>query len=288
MVNLGPRFTGSPALEGWHDFMANKLSAAGLSVVREPIPIDWWLHKKYSLKLIENGVETDVPVASYVPYSGFTEEGGIVAQLADAGIGLPADFNGGALTGKIAFYEENLLPGKAAIFYATATYIHDPEMTLTPATDYKRASTSFLTPQEEASLTLAKSAGAVGAIISYEASAENAAGQYTPFLTSPGGSQGLPALYVDRATGSMIKARIATGASARLKLVVEKHAADSTDDIIATLPGATDEVMIVRMAAEIRTLTRVAASLDVTASNVLCAGMYTNSADPTGCTPKLP
>lgn len=42
------------------------------------------------------------------------------------------------------------------------------------------------------------------------------------------------------------------------------------------------------MAAEFRTLTRVAASLDATASNVLCAGMYTNSADPTGCTPKLP
>lgn len=174
-----------------------------------------------------------------------SEEGGIVAQLADAGIGLPVDFNGGALTGKIAFYEENLLPAKAAIFYATATYVHDPDMTLTPATDYKRASTSFLTPQEEGSLTLAKSAGAVGAIISYEASAENAAGQYTPFLTSPGGSQGLPALYVDRATGSMIKARTATGASARLELVVEKHAADSSDDIIATLPGATDEGMIV-------------------------------------------
>lgn len=243
MVNLGPRFTGSPAHKKWHEFMVKELTKSGLSIVREPIPLEWWLHKKYSLKLIQNGVETEVPVASYYPYSGSTPEGGIVAGLTDAGIGL--QFANAA--SKIAFYEEDMLPLTLALFYSTASYVHDPDGTMTPLTDFKRASVSFLTPQEQGqgSLALAKAAGAVGAIVSYEASYENAEGQYTPFLTNPGASQGVPALYVDRATGDMIKAKIAQGAQARLELVVEKHPGDFTEDIIATLPGMTDEVIIV-------------------------------------------
>jgi hypothetical protein len=245
MVGLGPRFTGSPALKSWHDFLAAQLSASGFGVVREPIPLEWWHHQKWSLKLIENGVETSVPVASFYPYSGSTPEGGIVGDLVDAGLGTPAEFNAGGVAGKIAFYQEDMLPTNASIFYAVATYLHDPDMTLTPLTDYKRAAISFLTPQETASLGSARDAGAVGAIISYEASAENAAGQYTPFLTNPAASQGVPALYVDRATGNMIKAKIALGARARLELVVEKHPNDTTDDIIATLPGTNPNEVIV-------------------------------------------
>ena len=245
MVALGPRFTGSPAHKSWHDFLAAQLTASGFGVVREPIPLEWWHHQKWSLKLIENGVETAVPVASYYPYSGSTPDGGIVADLADAGLGLPADFSAGNFAGKIAFYAEDMLPTTAALFYAVATYLHDPDMTLTPATDYKRAALSFLTPQELTSLGSARDSGAVGAIVSYQASPENAAGQYTPFLTSPAGSQGVPALYVDRATGDLVKAKIALGARARLELVVEKHPNDASDDIIATLPGINPNEVIV-------------------------------------------
>jgi len=245
MVNLGPRFTGSPALRQWHDFMASNLAGYGLEVQRDPLPIEWWHHRKWSLTLIENGVETPYPVSSYYPYSGSTPEGGIVADLADAGLGLPPDFLVGDFNGKIAFLEEDMLPLTAALFYSTATYVHDPDFTLTPVTPYRRASVSFLTPQEMTSLTSAAAVGAAGAIISYQASAENAAGQYTPFLTSPAGSQGVPTLYVDRATGDRIKARIAAGAQARLELVVDKYPGEFTDDIIATLPGSNpDEILI--------------------------------------------
>src|SRR5262249_44494617 len=107
-----------------------------------------------------------------------------------------------------------------------------------------RASISFLTPQEETSLTVAAGLGAVGAVVSYDASPENAAGQYTPFLSSPGGSAGVPTLTVDRATGNLIKQKIASGAQARLTLLVDQHPADPADDIVATLPGGSDEVII--------------------------------------------
>lgn len=252
MVALGPRFTGSPALKQFHEFLVAELTSYGFSVERLPRPIHWWLHKTWSLKLIENGVETAYPVAGYFPYSGSTPEGGIVAPLADAGLGLPQDFLAGDFEGKIAFYEEDMLPTNASLFYATATYVHDPDNTLTPATPYKRASLSFLTPQESTgttqegnSLANARTAGALGSIVSYEASFDNAAGQYTPFLTAPSELREVPTLYVDRATGDLIKAKIALGASARLELVVEKHPGDFTEDIIATLPGQTDEVLII-------------------------------------------
>jgi hypothetical protein len=252
MVALGPRFTGSPAHKDFHEFLVSGLESYGFEVTREPRPIDWWLHKQYSLKLIENGVETEYPVAAYFPYSGSTPEGGIVAALTDAGKGLPADFEAGDFDGKIAFYEEDMLPTNASIFYAEATYVHDPDNTLHPAYPYKRASLSFLTPQESTattqegnSLANARAAGALGSIVSYEATADNAAGQYTPFLTSPSTEREVPTIYVDRATGNAIKARIALGASARLELVVDKHPGDFTEDLIATLPGQTDEVLIV-------------------------------------------
>lgn len=244
MVDLGPRFTGSPAHQQWHEFMVKELTKSGLGIVRAPIPLEWWDHQKYTLHLIQDGVETKVPVASYYPYSGFTPNGGIVAELVDVGIGEP-EFAVANVAGKIAFYEEDMLPLTAALFFSTASYVHDPDLTLTPLTPYERASVSFLTPQEQTSLTLAKTAGAVGAIVSYDASYENTEGQYTPFLTNPGGSQGVPTLYVDRATGDMIKAKIAEGASARLELVVEKHPDAFTEDLIATLPGLTDEIIIV-------------------------------------------
>lgn len=245
MVALGPRFTGSPAHAAFSQFMARELQAAGLTVTREPRALEWWLHRKYSLHLTVAGVTTEYPVASYYPYSGSTPEGGITAAVADAGRGLPTDFTLGDFAGKIAFYEEDMLPLTAALFYATASYVHDPDNTLTPAEPYRRASVSFLTPQEMTSLGSARTAGAVGAIVSYDASFANAAGQYTPFLTAPSADREVPTLYVDRLTGNAIKAQIALGATARLELVVDKHPDGATEDIFATLPGMSDELLII-------------------------------------------
>lgn len=74
---------------------------------------------------------------------------------------------------------------------------------------YDRASIAFLAPQVE-SPGLARDAGAVGAIIALDYSAENAAGQFTPFQDPP---QGIPTVYVDQATGAMLRERVAQGAT---------------------------------------------------------------------------
>ncbi len=245
MVERGPRFTGSPALAAWHDFLAEELASYGLSVERDPMSLEWWHHHDYSLTLIVDGVETPIPVASFYPYSGYTPDGGVVGRLADAGAGLPQDFLLGDFSNTVVIYEEDQLPLTLALLYSTTSYVHDPDNTMTPATPYRRASVSFLTPQEQVSVGLARDAGAVAAIVSYDASAENAAGQYTPFLTNPADSQGLPTLYVDRATGDRLKAAIADGAQVRLELLVERDPDAETDIVIATLPGMRpDEVML--------------------------------------------
>lgn len=249
MVGFGPRFTGSPALKQWHDLVAAKFESLGLEVQREPMPIDWWDHQRWSLTLIEDGVETQVAVASYFPYSGHTPAGGVTAPLVDAGKGLPPEILLRNLEGRIAYFEADQVPTTLALFYPGASYVHDPDRTISPLTDYTRKSLSFLlVPQLLAapvgSLSYARQQGAAGAIISLQGSAENVAGQYTPFMGHPGSNYGVPTLYVDRATGDGIKAAIARGAEARLELVVQEHVADTTDDIVATLPGMTDEVMI--------------------------------------------
>jgi len=242
MVGLGLRLVANEPLAQWHDFLATELESLGLDVMREPVTVgEWYDHRTWSLTLIDNGTETDVPVASYYPYSGQTPEGGIVAEIADAGLGDTGAFNAGDFTGKIALIEQrsNSLP---IAFLSNPSYIHDPDQTFDPEEDFERASIAFLAPQAT-SPGRARSAGAVGAIIALGYSAENAAGQYTPFREAP---QDIPTIYVDQATGAMLRERAAQGATVRLELVVDVHESGTTDDIIATLPGrSSDELVIV-------------------------------------------
>lgn len=254
MVDLGPRYTGSDGLRRWHDFLAHQLAGAGLDVQREPVDIDWNFHKAWSLRLEADGEVIELPVASYFPYSGSTGPDGVTAPVEDVGQGLITDFSLADVDGKIAFFEVDMLPTTMGLFYANATYVHDPDMTLTPLTDYSKLSLSIITPQlsiigpeQTTSLYNAREGGAVGAIISLEATARNAAGQYTPFHHHPGDAYGVPTLYVDRATGDRIKRILAESESveATLELQVDEHRGALTDDIVATLPGQSDEVVIV-------------------------------------------
>jgi hypothetical protein len=252
MVGLGPRLDGSAALKSWHDFLAGELAAAGLDVQREPIDLDWWEHTSWSLTLVDDAGETSVPVAAYYPYSGGTPAGGVTGDIVDAGAGLLTDFELGDFRGKIAFVQFDLPPLRAGCFFLSASYIHDPDRTFTAFTDYKRAWTAILSPETSiidppftTSLRAASTAGAIGVIISFDGSFDNTRGQYLPFNGWPGNSAHVPALYVDRATGNRIKARIAQGVKARLKLCVQKHVGARTDDIIATLRGESDDEVII-------------------------------------------
>jgi len=92
-------------------------------------------------------------------------------------------------------------------------------------------------------LTQFQKAGAVGVILGWtDVSDANAADQYTPFSRPP---QGIPGLYVGRSTLDRLRAMAGTGAHATMVLEAETFPDTPTDTLIATLPGATDEVVIV-------------------------------------------
>ncbi len=250
MVELGPRLTGSPALDAWHDQLAHELEVMGLEVQREKVPVTWWDHQEWSLDLLDGDTAEPIELSSYYPYSGFTSEEGVTAEIVDIGKGLPQDFILNDVAGKIVFLEVDLLPLTLALFYGTASYVHDPDLNTTPLTDYTRMSLSILTPQlsilppeQTTALALAEMQGAVGAVISLQGSRDNVAGQYSPFHAGPGDHQ-VPAVYVDRETGDALKARLA-GKQANLRLIIEESTNEDMTDIIATLPGQSDEVVIV-------------------------------------------
>lgn len=254
MVELGPRLTGSPALDAWHDQLAGELEALGLQVQRETVPVTWWDHQEWSLDLLAGEGDPDdaepIPLSSYYPYSGFTPEEGVTAEIIDIGAGLPQDFILNDVAGKIVYLEVDLLPLTMGFFYTTASYVHDPDLNTTPLTDYTRMSLSILTPQlsilppkQITALELAEMQGAVGAVISLQGSRENVAGQYSPFHAAPGDHH-VPAVYVDRETGDALKAKMA-GKQATLRLLVEESTNEHMTDIVATLPGQSDEVVII-------------------------------------------
>jgi hypothetical protein len=93
-------------------------------------------------------------------------------------------------------------------------------------------------------LTKFQKARALGVILAWtDVSDANAADQYTPFSRPP---QGVPGLYVGRETGSKLKQLAANGAQATLTLEADVFPDTPTDTLLATLPGATsDEVIIV-------------------------------------------
>lgn len=245
MVDFGLRLVASPQLAAWIDYLVASFEGMGLQVDREPVevPGGWWDHTSWSLQLIEGSSETEVPVSAYRPYSGITPAEGIVAELADAGLGFPADFAMGDFVGKIALIQQPALPLTRGFLRTPATIVYDPDGEIPSNDPYNRAWTAILAPQAQ-SPARAQASGAVGAIVAWDYSAEAATGMYVPFQSTPA-SEVIPTLYVDRETGAMLRAKIASGASVRLTLRADVFSEGISEDIVATLPGQTDEVILV-------------------------------------------
>jgi hypothetical protein len=118
------------------------------------------------------------------------------------------------------------------------TYRYDPDHSIQETGDYKRAWTTLASIPR---LDPFKAAGAAGVVFALDASPANARGQYTPFIW---GYADLPALIVDRPTGAKLRAQAIGVPKARLVLTASLDNTKS-DSLVATLPGATDEVLVV-------------------------------------------
>jgi hypothetical protein len=266
MVFLGPRYTGSVPHHQYVGFLKDYLDQQpGVTTTVDPAqgPFPRWEadHRQCALSIAEgNGSFTALEVMSYFPYSGntsFLDGGALVAEMVDVGTGLPHDFAAGiatgSLRGKVGFLTMPRFRMTDAAGYPNY-YLDDPDHTMLPTDEWNTWALSILAPQALATPKLAQQAGCAALVVALEASRDCAMGQYISFLGATlvgdqaNGGPGLPILYVDYRTGELLRSRLSVLGShtvARLSLPATIDPAATTPELLAVLPGQTDEVVLV-------------------------------------------
>ncbi|HEX7136378.1 MAG TPA: M28 family metallopeptidase [Vicinamibacterales bacterium] len=233
MAKLGPKYTGNHAHAEFVEFLATSMKALGLDVARERYTFPRWDARRWSISIEPFGASAFRPaVTSYFPYSGHTSAAGVTGDLVYAGRN--PTFALDNVRGKIALVECPVNSRKFAELYQ-AWGVH-------PDGDHFPAETR---PARGpiADLTQFQKAGALAVILAWtDISDANAADQYTPFSRPP---QNIPGLYVGRDVGARLRALAATGAKATVVLEAETFADTLTDTIVATLPGASAEEVVI-------------------------------------------
>jgi len=234
MAKLGPKYTGNPAHATFVDSLAAELKKTGLDVARERYTLPRWDAKRWEIQIAPaSAASWKAPVTSYFPYSGQTAAAGVTGELVFAGTNPKFTLDG--LQGKVALIEcptnTRAWKDQYKIWGLNPPGEHFPE-----ATRPARGPVSDLTPFQKA--------GAVAVILAWtDISDANAADQYTPFSRPP---QNIAGLYVGRETGAKLRAIAGSGAKATVVLEADISPDTPTDTLIATLPGASaDEIIIV-------------------------------------------
>jgi hypothetical protein len=238
-----PRFTGNDAHRKLVDMLHDDMQNAGLDVVRDSYIFPRWQVRKWSLTgLPASGGSSDLPTTFYYPHSGQTDPAGVTASVAYVGKissdGSSKPDLSSDLKGKIVFVDYEIVPTDYNTWYKPWNF-YPSTVTIPPQAD---GLGSY--PHDGWSLKQYKDAGAVGVVFGWtNVSDEQATGQNWPFGQP---LQGIPALLVGREVGSKIRHLAQEGGQLRLTLEADVFQNSGTDSLVATLPGATrDEVLIV-------------------------------------------
>jgi hypothetical protein len=252
----GFRPTASPAHEAYIAWLAAQLVALGVSDVHaEPYTFTRWTPTTWSLTLLGGPSPGPIALAGYVPYSGTTPTGGLVAPLAylpaPASLATldPAQLREraaaslsaiGGVFGRIVVFDVPSLELPLSALTGPQLYANGG---LAPTTPVNRLALSAML-YVPAVLDALAAAGAVGAVGVLDAPEPEARSTYAPFFgtTVPN----LPAVYVDRATGARLLATLGeTGPVqlARLELAATLDQATS-ENVVGVIPGASGEEIL--------------------------------------------
>lgn len=239
MAKLGPKYTGNKAHVAFVEFLDTELKKIGLEVSHESYTFTRWDAKRYALRIADAvGRPQEVPVTSYYPYSGQTPPEGVTGELVYGGTTIspkvPDD-----LAGKILYIDVPIQPIPwGARYRVDGVYEKGTEFPSSRVAPF--AGTADSPP----TLERFKKAGAQGVVFRWtDISDENAAKQYTPFFRP---LQNLPAIWVGRNGGAKLRSLAENRTKATLVLEVDLFPGTRTDTLIATLPGAlSDEVLII-------------------------------------------
>ena len=246
MAGLGPKYTGNTAHTQFVDFLANGMESLGLDVQRDGYSFPRWEAGPPLQLRIELGqgvarqaflsgrgtVGPMFPCSSYFPYSGQTGREGVMAELVYVGTHPDVDLSG--VRDKIALVDFRTPTREWNRLYRPWG-IHPTGEKFPDVVRPARAAITDLTPFQKS--------GAVAVIIAWtDVSPANAKDQYSPFSRPP---QGIPAVYVDRATGHALRERAARHETFTVTLTAIVTPDTPTDTVIATLPGASSEEVII-------------------------------------------
>ena len=236
MAKLGPKYTGNKAHTTFVEFLADEFKKAGCDVVHDRYTLPRWEAKRWSIEVTGNAAgvnDFNAPVTSYFPYSGQTPAAGVAGEIVYAGR-IP-NFTLTGLNGKVALID----------FTHQHARVGAPLPDRGASTRRARNSPTRCGRRAARSTTLRQfqKAGAVAVILGWtDVSDANAAGSVHAVLASAAGDSGP----VRRPCHARARcARSAPARDATVVLEADTFPDTPTDTLIATLPGSTDEVVIV-------------------------------------------
>ncbi len=221
LCGFGYRRAGTPAADKAEQYIFQKLKESGLPEVRlEPFSFTRWWVDEHELTILSKGtplIPSDQIIETFpVWFSGSTKPDGMTAEVVYAGYGTAKDFERIDVDGKIVLIEARMILN----FYATWRVF--------------------------GSLNLAKENGALGLVAINGSPLDSVAYimSGTPF---EGWKNNIPALSVNNNDGNYLKS-LCSGRNGKctVKLVEEvKTEPASSNIIIGTLPGKTDDIILI-------------------------------------------
>jgi hypothetical protein len=272
MVDFGPRLTGSASHDLYVNWLEREFKAAGLELIPcDVYETERWLAEDYALEVLEGPEAGPIPVAAYYPRSELTSATGVSGPLVYAGTAPAPSISGddpAALGDALAAYPSQLqswfsaLGGTLGATLEGAVLLVDvpapPPLTtaifLPPYSTYlswpghseaEWAAADYKRPWTVPGVAMAPTSplhelGAAAVVFIVDASYEAFEGCYAPFES---GFQDLPALYVDRDTGTSLRSMAASRPQTRVTLTGTLEKVPSAA-VTAVLPGESEEVII--------------------------------------------
>lgn len=242
LVDFGPRLPGNDNHLRFVSWMADEFEAAGLRLgpCTEYAYHRWEPHA-FGLEVKDGDRMRAIPNTAHYVRSEPTGPEGVTGPLVYGGHLSPTGpvALGDIPPGAIVVFEAKLPAPPRGGLLGNLAYIQGVETTLEEylAEPYKRL---WLTPPFP--LEAVKEKGGAGVVIIMDVSSDMIGGNYSPHASHY--QPPLPALFVGQDVGADLKARALAGDQARLTLHAE-WIDGAVPSILAVLPGASDEVMII-------------------------------------------
>jgi hypothetical protein len=239
MADLGPRPTASPAHTEFVSWVEDRLEGIdGLQLSDRPVTIDRQLELEEGTTLeVQSAADVEplLEVAGAVPYSKPVAATGPLVSLPAGTAIADTDVQGKVVVRPAA-------PGliQYAVFGAVAYYVHDPGLTFDYTANYERDWIGAA--QRIIDLEQAQAGGAAGLVFVHGLPRDQVKGQYGPY---PGVHWDIPAVYLGADEGAALEDAIALGDATATIAVAAEQARAETRTLIATLPGKSDERIVI-------------------------------------------